>query len=242
MPKRKKRLFIDHNYKEFEHFVTIMKGHRGLLFCSSFIKKYNLCKARSIVFYTFPDDEYKFAFEFFNEDNVRGSFPVRNADKSITKLVQSLAFVNKIPVLKAITQTEKKSFEIFYDEDEKCFYFRVVPAFENISEPSNIPEGISGIYRYRNSEGEVIYIGKGNIKNRLKSSERNNWGIQKVEYSIIHSEVERSTYESYHIREFSEKNGRKPIYNLIGGKAISNKFSENKLPLVVTKNEMNYDL
>ena len=36
MPKSKKRLFIDHNHKEFEHFVTIMKGQRGLLFCSSF--------------------------------------------------------------------------------------------------------------------------------------------------------------------------------------------------------------
>ena len=62
MPKSKKRLFIDHNHKEFEHFVTIMKGQRGLLFCSSFIKQYNLSKVRSIVFYTFPDDEYKFAF------------------------------------------------------------------------------------------------------------------------------------------------------------------------------------
>ena len=69
-----------------------------------------------------------------------------------------------------------------------------------------------------NSNNDVIYIGKGNIKERAKSSERRDWGITRVEYSVLEDKESRSKYESMHIRMYEASNGATPTYNLISGK------------------------
>ena len=86
------------------------------------------------------------------------------------------------------------SLDNFLDENiikiEKCFFFTVAPCFECNNESITIPEGATGIYRYRNSDDEVIYIGRGNIRDRLRSPERKDWDIAKVEYSLINDRCE----------------------------------------------------
>ena len=61
----------------------------------------------------------------------------------------------------------------------------------------------------------ILYIGKGNIKDRLKSPERKEWDICKVEYSLITDRSEMSKYESFHLKEYENKFNKLLEHNII---------------------------
>ena len=63
-----------------------------------------------------------------------------------------------------------------------------------------------------------MYIGKGNIKSRIKEHLGKEWEIAKVDYSVIKDNEEMLKYESYHLERFKKDNGAYPPHNLIGGK------------------------
>ena len=45
----------------------------------------------------------------------------------------------------------------------------------------NFPKGAKGIYRYIRENGEIVYIGRGNIFKRLQSQERVEWDFDMIE-------------------------------------------------------------
>ena len=65
----------------------------------------------------------------------------------------------------------KNWYKIIFDKLEKCYVFNIVPSFEYKDSPESVSEGACGIYRYRDKSGNIIYIGRGNIKERLRSPE-----------------------------------------------------------------------
>ena len=81
----------------------------------------------------------------------------------------------------------------------------------------NLDYSIKGIYRYLNKAGEIIYIGKGRIKERAKADDRSKWEIKTVEYSIIEENDKMLQWEEYHISRFLDHNGVKPLFNKIMG-------------------------
>ncbi len=102
-----------------------------------------------------------------------------------------------------------------------------MPSFENevlIKNSKQIHPSFEGIYRYLNKRGDVIYIGKGGIKDRLDVAHRANWNIEKIEYSIIENEEDQFIWEDYWLDRFkSENNSELPLFNKISGnKTYSN--------------------
>ena len=95
-----------------------------------------------------------------------------------------------------------------------------MPAFENWVLPSNIHtlnSDTRGIYRYRKAD-EIIYIGKGRIRERYQELGRNSWGVSKIEYSEITDDDKALEWEEWWIDRFQqEHNGNLPRYNQVRG-------------------------
>jgi len=83
--------------------------------------------------------------------------------------------------------------------------------------PSQIPNDLTGIYRYLLND-EIVYIGRGGIRSRLASGERSDWNFDKIEFSPIEDQSEQERWESEWLEEYRSAKGYLPIYNRIGGK------------------------
>ena len=74
------------------------------------------------------------------------------------------------------------------------------------------------IYKCFDKEKRIIYIGKGNIKSRIKDHLAKDWDIFRVDYSVIKDNDEMFKYESYHLEQYKKDNGAYPPLNIIGGR------------------------
>lgn len=213
-----KKLFIPDTYCEDKEYLRITSS--GCYFTAAFMKRNNLTKSNSVRFYEFQDNQYKFGVEFSNSTEFAGGFSlVRNGRAVNSCMTNPRSFVNNYPVLKEIIKdkTNKNRFKITYDKLEKCFTFNIVPSFEYKDYPSSIPDGAVGIYRYKDNNDNIIYIGRGNIKDRLKSPERKNWAVNIVEYSLVKDQADMKKYENFHIKKYKALYNRLPVHNLISG-------------------------
>jgi len=104
----------------------------------------------------------------------------------------------------------------------KGWFIQLMPAFEESIKPSDINQldDHKGIYRYVGGDDgtEIIYIGKGIIKDRFREEHRKDWSIAKIEYSIINDDQKAYEWEAYWINRYKEEhNGRRPRYNKVDG-------------------------
>ena len=221
-----RKLFVSSKYIEYDEYITVSKN--GLYFSAAFIKNNNLDQCKNVLLFTFDENNYKFGMEFSTEDKIEGGFALvrtgRNRHETTNAcMTAARSFIQELLPLKKLvrassTSGKKNRFPIAYDKIEKCFTFSIIPVFEYNATIDSIPDQVYGIYRYLNEMGEIIYIGKGNIKNRAKSIDRQEWGIKTVEYSILNDPEERSKYEAIHIRDFEDRKGAKPPFNAINGR------------------------
>ena len=94
---------------------------------------------------------------------------------------------------------------------------QLCPAFELRTDRkgSDVPPDTQGIYRYVNAKNEVVYIGRGIIRQRMNAPERKDWDFQTVEFSIVEEQADREKWEAYWINRFKEDNGgRLPYHNV----------------------------
>ena len=217
-----KKLFISASFTEVDEFVTITKN--GVFFSADFMEKNNLNNNTWCQFFTFDEDEHKFGVSFSIDKN-EGSYALMNTMKgkyrhaNKGRNTRAGAFINGIPVLREIAKKKGGGrFEVKLDKRDDCFTFKVIPSFEISKKPDDIPNDITGIYRYLSKDKHIIYIGEGNIKNRLKESQREDWEINKVEYSVVNDKEERRKYESFHLDEYKKEYGALPPMNIVAGK------------------------
>ena len=174
--------------------------------------------------------ELKLGFRFFNEIpsiNVQvyklsycGREPKPSCSTGKHIKVRSLMKEEKWIEKVSKSENEKlRRFEPIWDKSDDLLIVQLSPAFENtVGEESLIPNTATGIYRYKLGK-EIVYIGKGQIKSRIGSPERDIWNFDLIEYSEINSDEDRSKWESYWIDKFKEaNNGELPFYNKVSGK------------------------
>jgi hypothetical protein len=94
----------------------------------------------------------------------------------------------------------------------------LMPSFETRVEDANeIPSAAQGIYRYLDKEGDVVYIGRGSIRERAKEPYRKSWLYSIIEYSVIPDKSEQEEWERYWLDQFQDEHGALPAYNKILG-------------------------
>ena len=201
----------------------------GITFSANFIKKEKLQDAKGVKFFVDDVDPYYLGFKFKNELDepntlsLMASGRTRGGGAGFT--IKASELINKNPILKNVQKMNSKqdrTFEIFFDKKESIYSILVRPNFEiivNYLDKNTIPEAFKGIYRYRNKEDQIIYIGKGGIKTRVNSPERRDWGIQKIEYSILLDDELSFYWENYYLDRYLSTHGSKPPFNVIMGKS-----------------------
>ena len=201
----------------------------GISFSANFIKKEKLQEAKGVKFFVDDVDPYYLGFKFKNELDepntlsLMASGRTRGGGAGFT--IKASELINKNPILKNVQKMNSKqdrTFEIFFDKKESIYSILVRPNFEiivNYLDKNTIPEAFKGIYRYRNKEDQIIYIGKGGIKTRVNSPERRDWGIQKIEYSILLDDELSFYWENYYLDRYLSTHGSKPPFNVIMGKS-----------------------
>jgi hypothetical protein len=111
-------------------------------------------------------------------------------------------------------------------KEGKSFKVTFVPAFElslKREDLKTIPNNCKGIYRYIQN-GNIVYIGQGNIRKRIMEKTRDDWEYDTIEYSMISKAIKNGQlkeWESFWFTQFKNMNNDSlPRYNKISGKRI----------------------
>lgn len=174
------------------------------------------------------NSEYlKLGFEFCDEEKPNSLKLTKNETWSGSicsgkGIVQKYSWLIAVAKLKNI---QEKRFEP--TKEGKLWVIQLCPAFEikRARESADIPSDLQGIYRYLRESGEIVYIGRGNIKERLMSLERKDWDFDKIEYSKVDNPDQQVKWENYWIDRYVEEFGKRPFYNKISG---SDNYNDKK--------------
>ncbi|MFZ4707239.1 MAG: hypothetical protein ACOYMF_14635 [Bacteroidales bacterium] len=165
------------------------------------------------------DRKIRFAFHC---DHTTGAYSLARSNKKATFRSYSAVLINKYDwIRKTALQEDSISRRFIARQDspnKPVWIISLIPCFEkvyDIAKLSDIPLDLSGIYRYRDSQDKVIYIGKGKIRTRIKEIGRLiDWDIKKIEISEIVDSKLQFEYENFWINKFKkENNDELPRYN-----------------------------
>ncbi len=175
------------------------------------------------VHYFIDEELNEIGFQFYN-DNIDSDCYCLYTSSGKKRSIRSSAgeIINRNNWISKIHNSEDSDLKNFKAREHNGkWIISLMPAFENSFLKEKIPYSLKntkGIYQYLDKKGQVVYIGKGNIFNRLKSPERKEWHFHKVEYSIIDNEDKQFEWEDFWLENFKDKNnGKLPLYNLISG-------------------------
>jgi hypothetical protein len=203
---------------------VLMISKNGFRFSSKFILNNKLENKKSMSFYLDDEDPYKLGFEFYDDTGRPDSMVLLLTGVNVKgRNVKGFGLINKSKVLQSIQKDPLKLnrvFNIQRDEESGLFYVLLRPSFEHkipFDKRNTLPDDLTGIYRYRDKTGSVLYIGKGNVKSRSNSPERREWGIHEIEYSSVPTDEDSLKWESYYIQTYLNEYGLRPPFNRILG-------------------------
>jgi hypothetical protein len=128
----------------------------------------------------------------------------------------------KYPWVKSVTKLPTRERRFQPIQEGKRWVIQLFLAFEQkrACESTDIPTDARGIYRYIREGGEVACIGRGEIRKRLKSPDRNDWDFDVIEYSVVDDPDIQVKWESYWLDRYKEEHkGELPFYNRLSGKS-----------------------
>jgi hypothetical protein len=207
-------------------FVSITKG-QGFSFSSHFMRENKLLGHNFVRFGTDDEDDYVIICEF-SEANTSPSPEWlqlqrkfrRGKARGETAQTKASAFISDNHILSQLVKQPRGSkedsrFHIEFNIREKVFVIQLIPSFERLVTLDELKDDDAGIYRLI-SNGEVVYIGKGMIKQRIRQHKADK-DFDKIEVSFVPQEEKQLEYESFHIDRYKNRYGRLPVYNKIAG-------------------------
>jgi len=173
-------------------------------------------------------DQYSFrlCFEFHTEERPHSLALVADNKTKTRKhsglFCSSHGLLKQYPWVKAVAKLPSVERRFQPKRESKMWVIELCPSFEQrfARESANIPSDAVGIYRYVRENGEVVYIGRGNIRKRLAAPERSDWDFDVIEYSIVEDPDQQLRWETYWIDKFQEVNAKLPFYNRVAGQRV----------------------
>lgn len=200
-------------------------GSEHFFFNARFVKVANL-NDYSRVRWGFDNEDYTVHFKFIKKDdnsNNAGSLALFSSG-AVTKAVGAMILYRQYPVLKRISEFLNKSdrqFEGKQDpQDPDHWWIQICPSFDKITyvnSDRNILKDVLGIYQLKN-EGEIVYIGQGEIFDRINSHIKKGLKFDTILYSNVPNRDERGKWENFWLKRFEEEHGHRPLYNKNNGK------------------------
>jgi len=213
--------------KSAEPIPLISIRRKAICFNKHFISLAELKEMTRVSVYLDPEG-FRIGFAFHNNTEDDSAYILSpdgggSSRKFYSLAIQATGLINQNSWIKAIAgigDVGQRRFKPEWNNLDKKWIIRLSPAFEiHVSHKSEIPADTRGIYRYKRND-EIVYIGRGIIKSRLNSPERNDWDFDIIEYSPLQSEEAQEKWEAYWLDQFVEQNGKLPLYNRIKGKQV----------------------
>lgn len=203
-------------------FISIAPQHFS--FNTMFSRNTELGPEKRVKIYI-DEDDLRIGFEFVKEEEdsyaLYRATGLKKGEKRVSMNCTSVAIIKKFSWIEAVANLPNAKDRRFSPKREgKKWIIQLCPAFDQrkARESVNIPSNVAGIYRYIKENGEIVYIGRGNIKNRLNSEERKKWDFDIVEYSVIKDPDEQVKWEAYWLQKYKgNNNGKLPVYNKLSG-------------------------
>ena len=195
----------------------------AISFSAKFVEVANLEHAEWCQLIEHDDDDCWIGFKFSEVKRPRGSLSFApNGSDSKRRIVWTGAFINGSPLIGKTAQKERheRTYELTFDRHNKLWFTRLRPTFERTAFYENsfsIPSEAKGIYRYLDVNGELLYLGKGKIRDCLASRGRDEWGIHKIEYSNIADDENSLRWMHHYVTEYRSKHGEMPAMKRIRG-------------------------
>ena len=208
-------------------FVSI--GPQRISFNSVFARIAELQPGKFVIIHV-DSENLKIGFEFHGEKG-SNSFMVSQygSPKKRTSLGCSCqGLLQKYAWMQSVSRLGHRDRRFTPNKEGKLWVIQLCPAFDQrrARESVDIAQDARGIYRYVRENGEIVYIGRGEIRKRLSQPERQEWDFDRIEYSVVPDPDQQVRWEDYWLTRFRETNkGKLPFYNKISG---SSKENENE--------------
>lgn len=202
-------------------FISITKSH--IRFSSIFVKIAKIGPDFKVIIHK-DNQEHKLKFEFTK--NIFEDCLTLTQPKNKTNLqISAVKLYNEINWLRSFANNDGKERRIIPTKLTGLNWeISLRPSFENFISRVDLSKKvlkIKGIYRYKNYSGDIIYIGKGDVRLRFQEPQRKLWDFDLIEYSEIKDENDQLKWESYWIEEFKKRNnGKLPKHNEIKGRKL----------------------
>ena len=199
-------------------FISVTGQHFG--FNAMFVKMAELSPEKRVNIHADPEN-FRLGFEFHTDKARQNSFALasqssaRKGEKRTGMQCTAYSVTNEFPWVKSVTKLPVKDRRFEPTREGKLWVIQLCPAFEvkKARESEDIPSDTRGIYRYLR-EGEIVYIGRGDIKKRLRSPEREDWDFDVIEYSLLEDPDQQVKWEDFWLTRYKENHeGKLPIYN-----------------------------
>ena len=201
-----------------EPFVTVSPIEFG--FNAVFARLAEIRADKHVTIHVDPDNR-KLGFEF-HEEKGRDGYTLTSHTKGRYSYFRcsSKALLKKYEWVRCVSKLSGAGRRFRPRKEGQLWVIQLCPAFEErrARESANITPGIRGVYRYLRENGEIVYIGRGDIKARLASPERADWDFDQIEYSIVEDPDQQVLWETFCIDRFKEGHkGALPFYNRVSG-------------------------
>jgi hypothetical protein len=204
-------------------FISLVTGHIG--FNAVFSRLAELDETKKVTIrvdvknrrmgFEFHTEEREHAFTLCHQSSARRGEKRRGMQCTAAGIYARYDWIKKVSTLPT-----NKDRRFLPKLEGKWWVIQLCPAFEEKRDrrSRDIPSDAEGIYRYKQDDDEIVYIGRGQIKKRLSSPEREDWDFSIVEYSVVNDPDDRIEWEDYWIERFKEENnGKLPFYNRVSG-------------------------
>jgi len=198
-----------------ECIATVIKG--GLRLNAIFGKAIGDNKGVEVFF---DDSGRKVALRFISEPTSEtftvgtdGGGKARNTNG---KMIGCGSVIKANPILLEMAVGSKEKSRVkFINVDDK-WEATLIPVFNLDAKLTSPKDGDVGVYRYL-FDGQVVYIGQGNIKQRLAAEERKTWVFDKIDYFLTKDSAEAILLETLYIEDYKKEYKRLPMFNKVSG-------------------------
>lgn len=173
-------------------------------------------------------DEFKVGFQFTTQKD--NTYSVSQGSSGNFTSLGELARQEWIRAVTQLPMSQRRFVPVLEDtEAGKMWVLRLCPSFEikRARESDRIGTTEVGIYRYKRN-GEVVYIGRGVIAERLREPQRKDWEFDLVEYSRVTNPDEQAKWEYHWLEQHKEETGSLPLYNKIHASVSKKKTPKAK--------------
>jgi hypothetical protein len=191
-------------------FISITATH--FRFNTLFVKRASLGPSYRVTI--FQDEENRrLGFEFHKEQRPNSFALTARTDKHGGLFCSNQGVVRKRNWLASVAKLSRKDRRFTPTKEGNKWCIQLCPAFEikKARESDDLSSKDVGIYRYLRENGEIVYIGRGPIKARLRSPDRQEWDFDKIEYSIVLKPDDQVKWEDYWIEKYKAENEGKKI-------------------------------